>query len=196
MQITAPPLFPRGRPRNGSTNDYTVPGVSWVGETSRTLTSGRMYYEQMLVETPQTISDFVLLNVITADAGTPGLLRVGIYSADLNWQPEALIVDAGAFDTSATGQKTLTLGTPQALAPGRYLLANLSNNSTVVLRAYTGNVPGGNGIVPALTANAIRTSMFVAQAYGALPSSPPAWTGNGNGNTPFVHTVFCNVSAP
>jgi hypothetical protein len=189
-------LVASGRPRRSAQSDYSLPGVGFVGAISVTLTANRLYYYPFVVSTTISIDQLALVDVLTADGGTPGALAVGIVSMDTDWQPTARVIDAGTLSLATTGAKSLALGSPFQLTPGRYAVAANSNTGTAILRAYTGISPASS-LVPGGGANAIRTAMFVARTYdGTIPAAPPAWTGDGAGNSPFVYPVFLRVSTP
>ena len=59
--------------------------------------------------------------------GTATLLRLGLYAADADWQPGALIVDGGTVDATGTGNKSASVNV--VLQPGNYLAALNANNS-------------------------------------------------------------------
>jgi hypothetical protein len=112
--------------------------------------------------------DRIAIAVATVAAGNA---RLGIY-ADNNFKPGALVLDAGAVDTTDAGNKEITIN--QALQPGLYWLVVLYD-ATPVVRApsYSINLLGfgstsiGSGSV---------FGAYTTQAYGALPDPHPTPT--------------------
>ena len=67
---------------------------------------------------------FDRISVFSTLAGTSGaVVRLGIYASDSGGQPDALVLDAGTVDGTATGILAITIS--QTLQPGNYWLASV-----------------------------------------------------------------------
>ncbi|GAG85064.1 unnamed protein product [marine sediment metagenome] len=82
--------IPDGRAVGGGVTYLTIPGVIGLGSTTATgLLAANKYYHPIYVRTPITVDAIVV--EITANGGPGSTARAGIYHADVNWQPGALI---------------------------------------------------------------------------------------------------------
>lgn len=181
-----------GRGVLGGTTRLATPGVRGVSVSTQTMANNTITYEPRLVATSITLDQLVVEVTTAGSAGS--LLRIGIYSADTDWQPTALVLDGGTVAADSLGVKTLAIS--QVLSAGRYLFA-MNNNSTsgVALRVVRGEL--GWGYPPTLGGSLFVVRADVSAAYGALPtSSIPAPNANGAASTPTVHGIFCRVSVP
>lgn len=180
-----------GRPKWGTSTIWSLPGVYVTGVGARAIVANRLYYFPFQIYKAKTL-DQLLLEVTAAGAALT-VARMGIYAADLDWQPGALILDAGAVAVDSTGVKSIALA--QALSPGQYLLCVLSNGAPT-LRTWLGSHQG-LGIYPAWGPNSILVGFSAAQTYGALPNPGPAWgVGLENSATPFEYMVLVRESSP
>jgi len=137
----------------------------------------------------QITIDQLLLEVTTAVAGS---IRLGIYSADTDWQPVALILDAGTVDCSTTGVKSISIN--QTLSPGRYLLVLVSDVGPTVRV-----VRGGNryaGLNTAIGTSAMIMSLYRAFTFAPLPDPPSDWDTIYTSSYPFNHAVLVRVATP
>jgi len=152
---------------------------------STALTANRIYAHPLIVAKTITV-DIIAVNCTTLIAG--GGLRLGIYS-DNNGEPGALLLDAGAVSTAATGVKTITI--TQQLTAGLYWLAAASSHATHAFRtpaiAATLNIIGVASTLP----TGVATHFYAAHTYGALPSTFPTPT---EGTTLIYPAVFIRLS--
>lgn len=181
----------RGRLKSVTTTFLTIPGVKggWMG--TYTLTAERLVYLPMLVHTAITI-DQLVLEVETLDAGSS--IRMGIYKADVNWQPTDLVKDYGTVSGASTGVKTITY--EQALAPGRYLLAIISDGTPTLRKLYALASPD-MALITTLGATPYVNYYYKASTYNGLANPGTAWDTLGTTvATPSMAVVFVRVKAP
>jgi hypothetical protein len=126
--VTTPPAVFASQPiaqTTGGTKYYGIPSVNVttvnVGIAS---VANVMYYSPIQVLAPIQINE-VIINVTTANAANA---RVGIYTADSDWQPIDLKFDSGNIDTSSTGFKTIT-GFTSNLTAGYHVIALISDGT-------------------------------------------------------------------
>lgn len=103
----------------------------------------------------------VAFEVVTLSVGS--LAAIGIYSADGN----TLLINSGAVSTTTAGVKTVTLGSPVTLAPGKYIYAVTANNTTPT--SYAALTGSFNVLLNAFTTTAGTAAN--ASASGVLPST-------------------------
>ncbi len=188
-----PAAIPLGRPKTGSTFGLIVPGVESTGINTSVLTANQVRYEPFFTPTRITIDQLV------AEVTNPGAanttFRLGIYNADTDWQPTTLVVDAGTQAADSNAVRTITLGTPQVLAAGRYLFA-INTDGTPTMRSLRGGSML-SGYAAAYGASPFVVSMTITQTYAVYPNPGLAWTAlNAGGGSPASHCVICRVSAP
>lgn len=182
-----------GRPKTGSTYGFVIPGVEASGVATVVLTANQVRYEPFVVTTQLTIDQLVL--EVTANSGAGTTIRVGIYNADTDLQPTSLVLDAGTVTADSIAVKTLTIGTPQVLVPGRYLFA-LNSDGTPTMRCLRGGSMV-SGFAAAFGAAPFVASLTAAQSYAPFPSTGLAWTAlNAGGGSPAQHCVISRVSTP
>jgi hypothetical protein len=189
VTISAPSVIPRGRPVEGGTTRYTIPGSPIVSHSAQTMSAGRILYEPLFLATDVTI-DQLAIRVNSAVAASTA--RVAIFSADTSWQPSALVVEptvSTQLDTSATGTKTTSL--TQALPAGRYLKALICSAGIQVDCAFCASEFGGFDDV-----NGPIGSWYVGSTYGAFSATVVPWTSHTVSNSGFQHAVFVRVSVP
>lgn len=89
--------------------------------SSTAATATRTYFSVLFVPRAQAL-DRISISVSTAGAAAT-VARLGLYAADptLNWEPGALLLDAGTVATDSTGVKEATIST--TLSPGVYWMA-------------------------------------------------------------------------
>ena len=107
-------------------NSYVVPGVNFdtVGN-SGVMVADTIYYQPIFVPTPDTF-DRIAIQITLQRAASSG--RLGIYGNSGN-SPGALIVDAGAIDTTAVGIKAPVINV--TLQRGLYWLAYIVSDSLI-----------------------------------------------------------------
>lgn len=184
--------IPDGRAVYGGVTQYSTPGVFGVNVSTIGLAVDRVYYGPIKPPTQITIDQVAV--EVTAAAAASSVLRIGLYNAGLDWQPTSLVQDFGTVASDSTGVKTITLGSPLTLAPGRYVTAILGNG-TPTLRAV--RVAGSDGVLVAVGTGPFAGAWRGPQAYGALPGTGTAWDAvpftSGN---PVGQSVFMRVSTP
>jgi hypothetical protein len=172
---------------SGGTVHYVLPGVMIKSLGALNLgTTGRIY-TPLIVQESLTVTG--LVTEITSGNAGGRLTRLGLYEADFNWQPGALLAE-GEVDCSTTGIKVVTVS--ETLAAGRYLLAAQGNNTGLAFRLARVIYP----VWAQLGANGILNSLSVATAYGAMPDPGLDWTTSSQdgASDPFV-IAFLRVSA-
>jgi hypothetical protein len=159
----------QGRPLpSGGTQAFVLPGVTIITSGTNSPSTGQIRYQPIMVRTSIGI-DQIACEVQAS--GVSAHARLGLYTANTNWQPVTLIGE-GEVDASSNGVKTVSLVT--TLAPGRYLLA-INTDVTITLRNWQGGSEFGQ-LISTLGASALNDLWFVSSAYGAFNASPVAWT--------------------
>jgi hypothetical protein len=178
-----------GRLYDGTNTYYNIPGVGPVSTSTNTLTNGRIYYAKIVVVTSITL-DRIAVEVTTAPVS--GEVRAGIYTADTNWEPVTQIVESGVLDAATNGIKTATINV--TLTPGRYVSALIGNSSSIAMRMIRAST--GADVNLNFGSSPIIAQLQVNSTYGALPSTPVAWTSTQSDSLPMRHMVFFRVSTP
>ena len=160
-----------------------LPGVEFTGISTFTIAANRIYYAPIRVPVALTV-DQIIIEVVTLSAGA---VRLGIYNADIYWQPTTLVSDAGTVDTGTAGVKAIT-GLSIPLPAGRYLLAVWSNATPELRMIYGGTRYAG--YIDTLGANPVVNLMYVDSTYSTYPSSGTAWNATGNSSTAMRHFAF------
>jgi hypothetical protein len=168
---------------------YVLPGQFFTPSiTASQNTTGNRYYTAIIVR--EQITLVALMAECTLGAAAGRAYRGGLYVADFNWQPGALVLE-GAFDLTTTGVKTIAAaGGGQVLVPGRYLTVHETNHNTPTMRVWQATAM----FASTGSANAI-TSQFVltGTTYGALPDPGTAWTAPIQSNTGSQNRVLLQV---
>lgn len=73
---------------------------------------------------------FSAANVVVGTAQEGATVRLGVYAADANGDPGALVREFGTVDASTTGTKSLTISGGITLAPGLYFMVAVNQGST------------------------------------------------------------------
>lgn len=142
-------------------------GPTGDGSTVAVITTNYLYGAAFLVSQNETF-DRIAVDVTTAEAGKSA--RLGIYNSS-GQGPTTLLLDAGEVDLSTTGVKEIVIN--QALTPGDYYLAVISNSTTAQLRRFsTGNMWAYLGWTSANYAYACN-SVGSNLPYGVLPANFP-----------------------
>lgn len=189
MGVNNPGPMPiaEGRPAASGTNSLSVPGVAFAGHSTKTMTVDRVWYQPM-----RTATKIVLANLWVRVTGALGTLaRLGIYEADTDLQPGALVVDIGTIPTN--GIAVVTLATTQSLGPGNYLIA-CTCNSSPTFGVNLGAFP--TGMDQAMGDTDLIVALSVAKAYGVLSDPGTAWDTQGKASTPYHYFVLCEVGTP
>lgn len=158
---------------------WHTPGISPF--TSAAATSANIiFFIPFIVTKTLTITD-IGYNVTAV--GTTTLARCGIYSANANNEPDALIADSGNLGVSL-GAKSVTLGSPIVLSPGLYFTAYLQNGTGSVTGTSNLSIANifGNSTIAALSNNAYSKAV----TYGALPN-PVTALSNATGTVPMAY---------
>src|SRR5690606_29728669 len=119
-----------GRIKTATEEPYLLPGVNVVNArgTNRYTTVGAIRYYPIVVREALQITGVV---AEITDTGSGRLARIGIYEADFDLQPTALVGE-GEVDCSTAGIKSVAVA--ETLPPGRYLLAMRHNNGSITWR--------------------------------------------------------------
>lgn len=136
-----------------------------------TLTSNVLYQVPIVVPWARTFTK-IALQIQTAAAGKS--VRLGIYNVASDGGPGTLVVDGGTVSVAGTGIVTVTIN--QALNPGPYLIAFVSDGSPTI-RAYASGFGISNAGVDLNTAPCATVS-YVSRTftYGVLPSDESGQT--------------------
>jgi hypothetical protein len=168
--------------------DFILPGVAPVSITTGVVTVNQLRYYPIIVSTTITV-DRLAAEVTSAGAAAT-TFRMGIYNADVDWQPTSLVVDGGTSAADSTGVKTVTIN--QTLSPGRYLLA-LHSDGAPILRVIRGAI-ASMGFASGLGASPFINLMRVTATYAVFASTGVAWTAF-NSNVQTDYAVFMRLSA-
>lgn len=182
-----------GRPKTATpVTMYTVPGVPIMNVATRLLGGSRLHYSPFFVANDITV-DRIGTEVSSA-AAAGNTVRLGIYKANTDWQPGALVVDAGTVATDSTGYKELTIN--ETLTPGIYLFAVHTSTAGATHRAYRGAVPGGGIDVGQSAGNALIVQVWVNTAIAALPDPGTAYTVLNGANLGWEYYTYMRISTP
>ena len=184
------PDLPEGRPRSATATVLSIPGVETYTLVGAGIAANRLYHEPFYVTTPITIDQMVIDVTVAGAGGTRA--RLGVYTADKDWQPVNLVLDAGTVPVDAVALQTLAV--TQNFSTGRYLKVLVSDGAPALR-----HVTGGSrymGFNPVLGANAYVTQLYRAFAYATLPSPPSPWDTIVYASTGFLHKIFFQVNSP
>ena len=173
---------------------YIVPGVNLHKTSTVVYGANRLRYEPVLVRDGPVLIDELAFEVVTEAAGQTA--RVGIYTADIDWQPVDLVWGSGEIDITSTGRKTASIasGSGVQLWPGRYLKVFIQGGGSkvVVLRSWH----GGNelmGVSGNVGASSLVRSISDFTTYGALPDAGETWADQDTSADGFAHVVLCRA---
>lgn len=156
-----------GRLLAAATTHMAIPGVVLNSQGTAALAANLVRYFPIYVVTPIVV-DQLVLEVTTLAGSTTA--RMGIYHADKDWVPGALVVDGGTVATDSTGVKAASVTAP--LAPGRYLMAT-NSNGTATIRTFRGFL-ANQWLMSTLGASSVVFLLRGAQTYGAFPATGTA----------------------
>lgn len=159
--------------RYGANGFYVFPGlrIDSSAVAVSTPSANWLVYFPFVVTERMTIEE-VAVEVTTAVAAST--FYVGVYQADTEWQPDALVHGSGSLSGATTGKKSET-GLSFVLTPGRYLSC-FHPSAGVALRGFEDSVPwvqrgafgGGANVVPYYWRKD-------RGSHSALPSTGTAW---------------------
>ena len=176
---------PEGRITLSGTRGLCVPGIPLTTVAGAlTYTSGSIFYSPFVVRAP-LLFDALACEVVTQQSGAT--IRMGVYVADTTWQPTTLIVDAGAADGSTQGVKIQSF-TTLGLAPGLYLFAVQTNNSSVAIRVMRGGAP--TGILSTINTTPWVGRLSVTGVAAPLANPGTAWTTTTAANAPVDYLCY------
>lgn len=139
------------------------------------------------------VLDEVAVQVTTSAAGANA--RLGIYDVGEDLVPTDLITDFGEIDCSSTGIKTIT-GLAEALEPGDYALALLSESGTV---QYVANSDARAAHIDPTNFAQRSTAMTRARSYASGFEDPiggAVTVTYGTTNSGFRCPIHCRWSEP
>lgn len=168
------------QPQDHGLKAWTQDPASCSGATGIVSVTGTIYYQKVILRTPQTITNIVVNVTAVAVTPTAGQNLVGLYtSAGVKLAESA---DQGtAWSAGGVGTKTIALLVPQAVTAGTYYVAIMSNAATpaAFLR--------GNSLSSSVinTGGALRF-INTAAAHTALPASFTPGSANTDNNARWV----------
>lgn len=141
LYVIIDPINPYPLLTSGSHTWMHFPGqmlaAGWGGVT---YTNNRLYYEPFTLTAPIQVTALGL-NISVGGAGT---CRMGLARLGGDFQPTALMGDAGTVDISTTGLKSIT-GLSIDLSPGVYAKLRISNVDYTANRTQVGMALGSDG---------------------------------------------------
>lgn len=182
-----------GRISVGGTDNYNLPGIGLFQSSTEAHSSNVLFFFPIVVSTTITL-DRIASEVTGAGSGG-ATARLGIYEADIDWQPGDLVVDAGTIAIDTTGLKAITIS--EVLTEGRYLLAYVGD-ATATLREIRGTFLG-HGINAGSASTIITGLRITGQGAEHTAFSDPGvlWTIiDGSASTPFKYQVYVRISTP
>jgi hypothetical protein len=160
-----------------SVQGFMLPGVYWTSLANAVaLTANRIWYVPFMIRSGSLAVDRIHAEVTTNVASSN--IRLGVYAADINWQPTGAALIDGTASSATTGSKAITVSA--TLNAGRFL-ACIVSDAAVSVRAGSaitgwGSDHGGTATTSPTSAQVI-TGRYVNLTYPAsLPNSGPAWT--------------------
>jgi hypothetical protein len=169
---------PVGASTWNSVQNYSLPGVMYDALANAfALTANTIRYMPFRIPDGTTLAvDRIWFEVTTLQAGSNA--RIGVWAADINWQPTgAPLIDA-TTTTATTGAKNITVSA--TLTAGRYI-AGIVSDANISCRAGIARVSWGSDhsgtAVAAGGSSQMITNRRVALTYpGTMPTPGPAWT--------------------
>lgn len=152
---------PHGRIKTSTETAYLLPGVTPLAVGAATGTGvDTIFYAPIVVDADLDIDG--LAAECTAGSAAGRLGRIGLYEANLDWQPTERVIE-GQIDLSSTGIKTV--GANFTLPAGRYLTAITTNHATPAFRFIRAE-PFGSVF---LGSNKVINNLSVNSSFGTLP---------------------------
>ena len=183
--------IPDGRGKMGATYYLSLPGITAYTDSSYPLTLNRINYTPYYVRTPITVDQVVIEVTVAAGAGEK--CRIGIYEADINWQPGALVVASAEIAIDAVAVVTTAIAAT-ILQEGRYLIA-ITCEGSITVRSMITTSPFV-GFQPTLGGLPCLNAVYIAAAYAALPDPGTPWITISVSSTPHAHYVWLRVLTP
>lgn len=182
--------IPWGRGKWNTTRALSIPGTTVYNIGDLSPAENYIYYFPIKVDTPITIDQLVIEIITEAEEGSKA--RLGIYKADIDWQPTSLVVDAGevAIDAIAVVAATVNV----TLQEGRYLLAYTSNKEPTLRTVWA--APTLIGFSPTLGEDTMVSFITVSQGYAALADPGIAWDTIEASADGVAYWVFVRVATP
>jgi hypothetical protein len=115
----------------------STPDNIGIQDNQNSVTANRLCLVAGVFNSPRLITSFSLDLRIADGAATN--TRQGIYSADIDGRPDALLADSGNIDVSTTGDKFTNLATPLFLPAGIYYFGIVSDSAVVQWRGPNSN---------------------------------------------------------
>lgn len=122
---------------SGTTQYDLIPAVP-TGSAATMALGAYTYYFPFVVQ--ETITVDRLRCSVQTGAAAGKLLQMGIWEADGDFQPGAVVYKSSTIAADSTGEKTATPGTPLELTPGPYLII-LASDGTPTMRYYPTQQP-------------------------------------------------------
>lgn len=152
----------------GYRTNYYYSAFPCIAPSTLSLANNRIHYIPFQATESVTWTR-IGINVTTLQAAS--VIRLGIYNSS-GGKPSTLLVDAGTVAGTSTGEKEITIS--QALTPGWYWLACLSDSNSIGVTAENGASSGDTVRVNLGTATGAGNGVFYIYesfAYAALPAS-------------------------
>jgi hypothetical protein len=169
---------PVGASTWNSVQNYSLPGVMWDALANAfALTANTIRYTPFRIPDGTTLAvDRIWFEVTTLQAGSNA--RVGVWAADINWQPTGTPLIDATTTTATTGAKNITVSA--TLSAGRYI-AGIVSDANISCRAGIARVSWGSDhsgtAVAAGGSSQMISNRRVALTYpGTMPTPGPAWT--------------------
>lgn len=162
---------------------YGLPDHSFYTRTTFGLTANFQYYMPFKVTQPITV-DMTYFRNTTPPASTT-TVRTGIYASDNDFQPGALIVDAGNTTvTTSSNTNYFSQFSPVTLQPGVYLVT-MNTSAALTVIAW-----GGGYMAVTIPASDFIITLRVSQTQGALPNPGTKWNSINAGSAANLNFVL------
>jgi hypothetical protein len=174
----------RGPSTWNSVQNYSTPGVMWDAlANALALAANTIRYTPFLVPSGTLAVDRIWFEVTTLQSGSNA--RVGVWAADINWQPTgAPLIDA-TTTTATTGAKNITVSA--SLPAGRYIAGIVSDANISVrcgtMRPMWGSDHSGTAVAAGGSSQIISNRRVTLTYPGTMPTPGPAWTTTDTGAT-------------
>lgn len=146
-----------------------VPGVVWNSQFEASPIVNKRTYHPFLINDPIKVCG--LVSQVTV--GNTGTCRLGIYAADINWQPQELLVDAGEFKTNKAGVVEKKIDT-LLLNPGRYVVS-FAVSENVVFKVFKGQLSFGTTFELADSIDFVDSIGIANKGTGPLGNPGDPW---------------------